>query len=122
MKKGIILFDIDRTIFDTDKMSNMFNDLMLNILGNPDINKFHKTKENYTNTLKRDREFVPEDSCKNLANKFNINKYQDLVDVFYAPEYAYIYKVNVYKGVLNVLETLKDKYRIGIYSEGTEKF
>ncbi|KKP39430.1 MAG: hypothetical protein UR29_C0007G0081 [Candidatus Woesebacteria bacterium GW2011_GWC2_33_12] len=35
---------------------------------------------------------------------------------------THIYNVNVYKETLEVLEKLKDKYRLGIYSEGTKKF
>lgn len=122
MKNKIILFDIDRTIFDTDKMSKMFNDLMLQILNYPNNDEFQKTKEEYLKSLNRDREFEPENFCKNLANKFNKNRYQNLVDVIFAPKYAYIYKESVYKETFPVLEELKTRYRLGIYSEGTEKF
>ena len=42
--------------------------------------------------------------------------------MFFMLQNTHIYNVNVYKETLEVLEKLKDKYRLGIYSEGTKKF
>lgn len=122
MKKPVILFDLDRTVFDTSKMSKTFDQLMLKILGNPEIEEFKKVKSDYKATLKRDREFVPEDYVKALSEKFDPLKYQELLDVIFSEKYVSIYKESVFPETIELFEKLKDNHTLGLYSEGTLHF
>lgn len=89
-KKGVILFDIDKTIFNTEGMSRTFDEKIISILGNPSFEDFRKAKGEYKSTLSNERYFVPEDFVKVLCKKFNFNNHKALVDVFYGDNYAYI--------------------------------
>lgn len=122
MVRTPLLFDIDRTIFDTDRMSKTFNELTLKVLNTKSISFLNKVKEKYLTTLKRDREFIPEDYFSLVCSECKFNNIKRLLDIFYAPKYAYIYKENVFKEAIKVFKILKDKYKLGIYSEGTARF
>lgn len=122
MQKGIILFDIDKTIFNTVGMSRAFDERLISILGNPRLEEFKKAKEEYKSILSNERYFVPEDFIKVLCKKFNFNNHKILVNVFYGDNYAYIYKENVFTETFRILEKLRNRFRFGIFSEGTTKF
>ncbi len=55
MQKGILLFDIDRTIFDTDGMIKNLEEALLAILGYPNTESFKKIEKDYIKTLTNDR-------------------------------------------------------------------
>ena len=123
MNNKIILFDIDRTILDTDKVMKIFTEKMLFILGNPNISDFMKVREEYLKQLAYDREFVPEDYIKAISRKFQFSYEQSLIDVFFDSDSQNIYKESVYPEVRDVFKTLTyRKYRLGIFSEGEKKF
>src|SRR3989344_9099901 len=123
MNNKIILFDIDRTILDTDKVMKIFTEKMLFILGNPNISDFMKVREEYLKQLAYDREFVPEDYIKVISRKFQFSYEQSLIDVFFDSDSQNIYKESVYPEVRDVFKTLTyRKYRLGIFSEGEKKF
>ncbi|HCR35485.1 hypothetical protein A2130_01820 [Candidatus Woesebacteria bacterium GWC2_33_12] len=90
MKNKIILFDIDRTIFDTSGMIELLDSTILKLLNYPELSSFQQVEIDYLKTLTNDRYFVPEDYIKKLCKKFNFRNEEKLQDVFYAPEYAYI--------------------------------
>jgi hypothetical protein len=60
MDKKILLFGIDRTIFDTDKMSKIREELMCSLL-KIGIEKLQEIKSEYKATLPNERDFVPDD-------------------------------------------------------------
>lgn len=119
--KRILLFDIDRTLLDTDKMSFLLTSALSKILGEKNLNKINSIKREYIESLKRDREFTPDEFCRRLSLEFNFDT-MTLLDVFYGDKYAYIYKESVFPETIQVLDKLKDNYRFGIYSEGNYKF
>ena len=107
MSKKIILFDIDRTIFDTDKPSMTRNEVILNILNNPPRDEFNSVKEEYKSTLKNEREYVPEDYIKMLCKKYNFKNVNALLDTYYGEKYNILYKNSVYPEFFSVVEKLK---------------
>lgn len=120
--KKIILFDIDRTLLDTDKTSVLHNECIAKILKTDDLEKIKSVKSNYKSTLSNEREYKAEEYLKILVKEFNSEKLEDLLDVYYGEKYKYTYKDAVYPEAVSVLEKLKSNYRLGIYSEGANGF
>ena len=114
MQKGIILFDIDRTIFDTGKMVEDIDTATAKIIKSSNLESLI--------VLNRSREFSPETYTKMLCEKFHFNDQKKLLEIFYGGKYKYIYKNNVFPKTRIVLDKLKTNYRLGIYSEGISKF
>lgn len=122
MSKKIILFDIDKTIFNTELMSEEINFNLNRVLKNSDLDKFLSAKTKYKKDLKNEREFVPEDFISVLSFDFNFKDPKLLLKVFYSKRYSYIYKQSVFRETLKVIDNLKNRYRLGVFSEGTAKF
>ncbi len=121
MKKGIILFDIDRTILDTGKMINMFDSLILDILDNPNYDDFKNTEASYFRTLTNERYFNVTDYAKFMSNRFKSGVGDSIVKIFYSDEHRHIYKDCVFNESIELLDKLGD-WNLGIYSEGTNEF
>ena len=51
MGKGIILFDIDKTILDTEKTSELHRQQVLKTLNHPNLNEFEMVKNTYKESL-----------------------------------------------------------------------
>jgi FMN phosphatase YigB (HAD superfamily) len=114
MQKGIILFDIDRTIFDTDAMVKDIDEATTKILKSSNLVSLR--------VLNKSRRFSPENYTKILCKKFKFESQEKLLEVFYSEKYEYIYKDNVFPETKVVLDGLKGDYQLGIFSEGTAKF
>lgn len=121
-KKGILLFDIDRTIFDTDRMNSVIDENVLRVLDTTDLEKVKKTNDIYKKTLSDSRKYVPDDYLKLLCKRFKFEDLGSLLDIYYAKEFAYIYEESVFPETLEIFEKLIPFFRIGVFSEGTEKF
>jgi FMN phosphatase YigB (HAD superfamily) len=121
-KKGIILFDIDRTIFDTTRLSGLLESEFKKVIKNASLEEINKAKSEFISSLSADREFNPEDLADFLCKKFYFEDKDSLVNVFYSPENKSWYKDLVFPEALEVFEKLKSKYKLGIYSEGTKRF
>lgn len=122
VKKGTILFDIDRTLLDTDKASSLHEEAVLKVLGTSDLEKIKSIKLNYRNTLSNEREYKAEDFLKILADELKFDRINDLMDVYYSEKYAFTYANAVFPEVIPVLDALSVNYNLGIYSEGANKF
>ncbi len=121
MKKGIILFDIDRTILDTEKLSNLLTENILKVLNTDDIDRIKDIKEKYHLSLKNQREYEPETALRLIAQEFGFIDLPRLVDVYYGKKYEFLYKDCIYPEFFEVAQELKDKFKFGVYSEGTKK-
>ena len=119
MKKGILLFDIDRTLFDTDKLLKFQFETISRILNIQDIKKFERFWES---TLSGKRHITSIERIDLICSEFNIKNSEPLLNVYYGKEYKHIYKDSVYPEVVLVLNKLKSKFRFGIFSEGIEKY
>ena len=120
MKSGVLLFDIDRTIFDTDRMSEAISNKIIALLDDVSRDDFQKAKDKYFGTLKFDREFDPQAYTRSLCYSFDYKNQDSLLDVFYGGQI--VYKDYVFPQAIDLFNKLKDSYRLGIFSEGTEKF
>lgn len=116
------MFDIDRTIFDTDGPSIIRNQAILKLLGNLQIEEFNRVKSDYKLTLMNEREYIPEDYIKMLCDKYDFEDIDALIDTYYGNEFNILYKNSVYPDFFDVAEKLVQQFRLGIYSEGYKRF
>lgn len=122
MKRKIILFDIDRTLYDSDIASSAHNDGVLETLKFLDLKKLNEVKDKYRSTLKNEREYVPDEYLELLCKTYDLDKLDDLLEIYYGDKYKFTYSNAVYSDVIPVLQNLSQTYDLGIYSEGTKKF
>jgi phosphoglycolate phosphatase-like HAD superfamily hydrolase len=116
--KPVILFDIDRTLIDTDKFSQTYRKKFIKFLGIPP-KKLEKILAKYYSRISKHTDFVPEEFIKHLINslhKNNVHKiYEKLHNLFFESEN---FSKNLYPDTLPVLKDLKKHYSLGIFSEG----
>ncbi len=122
MKKGIILFDIDRTIFDTVRLSETLRLELQRVIKKVSLEDIREVMNEFTSSLGADREFDPEQFTKFLCNRFDFLDQKLLLDVFYDPANKHWYRDFIFQETFTVFEKLKNRFRMGIYSEGTKKF
>lgn len=121
-KKGVVLFDIDRTIFDTNGLSRLLESGLSKAIKKASVEEIKDAKSEFATSLSADREFDPENLVTFLCNKFNFEDRDSLLDVYYSLKNKYWYKDLVVPEIYKVIEALKGKYRLGVYSEGTKRF
>jgi FMN phosphatase YigB (HAD superfamily) len=73
----------------------------------------------YIKNLKSSTDFQPENYCLALSEHFWCD-YKKLIDIFY--KYEKTYKNILYPDTITTLEKLKEKYILGIFSEGYKRF
>jgi FMN phosphatase YigB (HAD superfamily) len=120
--KGIILFDIDRTIFDTSSLSKLIESEFRKIMKGASLEEIRNAKSEFVASLSADREFDPENLTDHLCKRFNFDDKDSLMNVYYAPKNKTWYSDSVFPETYEVFESLKNKYRLGVYSEGTKRF
>jgi FMN phosphatase YigB (HAD superfamily) len=119
-KKGIVLFDIDRTIFDSEKLVSKINQRMKKLLGDINEDLFLSIKKKYMDSLKFDREYNPENYINVICSELNFKNPELLEDIYYGKEN--IYEDCVFPDAYKIFEELKTPYKLGIFSEGTIRF
>lgn len=119
MKNKIILFDIDRTIFDTDKLLKLQRENISKVINSRNIEDFKKF---WNSTLSGERHVTSEERLNLICSKFNIRDPKLLSNIYFGKEYKYIYSDSVYPETRIVFDKLKDEFIFGIYSEGTKKY
>ena len=122
MQKGIILFDIDRTIFDTDAFSKALGQSLQKVIKKISIEDIQKAKHEFISSLSAVREFDPENFITFICKKFNLSDRKSLIDVFYGSENKHWFTDFIFPETFEIFTKLKDDFRFGIYSEGTKKF
>jgi FMN phosphatase YigB (HAD superfamily) len=122
MDKGIILFDIDRTIFDTTKFRDVITSGTSRIIGNVTTKEIEDALSRFISSLQADREFDPEKFTKFVCETFSFDNQSKLLDVFYGKDNQHWYKDFVFSEFFSVSKTLGEKFKLGIYSEGTKIF
>jgi len=116
--KPILLFDIDRTLFDTDSFSKSYKSKFIKFF-NTTPDKFEKIRSKYHDSLAKNTDYVPEEYFKHLVNSFHRDKqrdtYEKLHNLFYETEN---FSKNLYPEIVSCLKELKNRYLLGIFSEG----
>jgi FMN phosphatase YigB (HAD superfamily) len=120
-QKGILLFDIDRTIFDTSKLTAALVSSLSKTL-DIEVSEIRKETHIFVASLNADREFDPEKFTKYLCNKFNFENQKLLLAVFYNKKNKHWYTDFIFPETFIVFDRLINKFRLGIFSEGTKKF
>ncbi len=116
----IVLFDIDHTIFDTDKYLKILNEKLSKELGYDGDEFIEKFKQIYVK-IKKDSPYVmPEDLLeeilKHKKSKTNLKK---LKEIFWEKK---LYESCIYPDVDKAFSYLSDNdIKIGIFSTGTTK-
>ena len=114
-----LLLDIDDTLLNTKKLISIINKQVLAIIKLSEtelqalINQYLKQLDtSFTN---------PEDYCNYLNKKLNpsAEKKQQLIDVFYKKTQKYH---NCLFADTKIIPQLAEKYQLGIFSQGGEKF
>lgn len=121
MTKQILLFDIDKTIWDSDKVIGFVRN-KISIVSKISPEELSKVREKYIESLPNSIYFNPDDYIDLICKTFNFNNKKLLTDIYYGDKNKHIYSDCVYPGVFEVIEKLKDKFTFGIYSEGIDKF
>lgn len=111
--KSIILFDIDRTVINTDFFIKKIES-KISRKTNITIDEISKTKKLYISSLDFHTDFYPTDFLKFLSDFFKKDSRQ-LEKIYHDREN---YKDLLFEETFDVLEKLKDKFILGIFSEG----
>jgi len=115
-EKPIILFDIDRTMIDTDKLSGLLNGAIAKFLGI----SAQESRELYKKfiqkiTLDDSTDYDPWNWLNFLSDKFPKVSKEELEAVFFNQAN---FEASVFPEVLSVIEEVKKIYRVGIFSQG----
>ncbi len=114
----IILFDIDGTLFDPQRLGQLIRHEFVKILG-IDEEELVRANADYYAKLESTTDFLPRDIVAFLADRFNVSQ-DELNAVFW--ENDQIYKESLYPEVEHVLKTLSKEKTLGIFSQGDQEF
>jgi len=118
MKKPIILFDIDFTLVDTDKLRSLTSLALIKFL-KVARKDYETVSEKYAKGLKNYTDFNSKQYLKCLSSEFGKNV-NSLGKVFYNPKF---YRQSLFTETVSVLEKLfKKEIKLGIFSEGFKNF
>lgn len=111
--RKIILFDIDRTLINTDELSLRHKQELREVLGISET-EYNAARERYTKTLAHPHDFNPDDLLVSFSKLFN----KDMKTLREAYEKPRIYIDSLYKETTSALQELAENHRLGIFSEG----
>jgi FMN phosphatase YigB (HAD superfamily) len=118
MEKQIILFDIDKTLFDVNTFFKKYlfpaieKDLKIS------KEKLEKVSEIYKEGLGKATEFDPKGWLKVAKDEIG-EKAKEIKDYIYNPDF---FVGSLFPEVIPMLNNLKNDYVLGIYSEGVEEW
>ena len=118
MDKPIILFDIDHTLIDTNKLRKQISAALISAIGT-NKNLFADAENRYIKSLNHPHDFAPSDYIKQLSQRFGAEK-EVLNDIFF--NRSELYEKSLYSEVKPTLSFLSKKAHLGIFSEGGKKF
>lgn len=115
----IILFDIDYTLIDSDKLRLFAHQEILKQLKISKV-EVERATENFSKTLKSSLEFSPQRYARFLTNYFADSLIEKkATDILNEPA---IYQQATYPETIPALKILKQNCSLGIFSEGVRKF
>lgn len=117
MDKKIILFDIDGTLINTKSMAKIFCEKIATE-SNINLEKIIQLRDEYITTLEYSTDYHPNELV-NFINK-KTNKKLNPEEIFFKEKD--IYKKYIFDDAFNVLDKLKDNYKLGIFSEGFDDY
>jgi len=116
MSKELILFDIDKTLFDRGSLKQSFGEFYEKVAGKIEqpIDVVNKVRSEYESNLESSSDFHPEELLKYFSESFKIDK--NVLDQYF--QRRRMYERSLYPEVKGVLNELKNDYELGIFSEG----
>ena len=112
LKTDLVLFDVDKTLFDTPKFNEEIHKSIAE-LANLQFEEIIDIKNQYSQKLKKFSDFHPKEFHKFIAQKTNIDLDQ-IEQIFYNPD---LYKKNVFPDVAPAIDRLSRSHQLGIYTE-----
>lgn len=121
-RKKIILFDIDYTLFDTDKFRDLTYAKLMDLLQQEDTPEYHNKVKEVETLLIANAEYEPLAFTKILAKALAIQPESiEIENLFYDKS---LYDICLYPEAKEVLQIIKDKanFIMGIISKGELSF
>ncbi len=116
--EGPVLLDIDRTIFDTDHFGKLTS-VGLAVKTGVQLEKFELAEEEYISTLASGIDFRAIDYVVWIGRVFGVSPLVLLDEFLMNNEY---YVQSLFPDTIDVLERLRCKVGLGVYSEGDLNF
>lgn len=116
--KQIILFDIDYTLFDSDKIKGNIEKITCEFF-KIQRKVYDEVYIRYKASLQSSTDFNPESYCKFLTKKFK-KESNGLLESFYTT--GEVYKNTLYSDTSEDLKELSKNYKLGIFSEGISRY
>jgi len=119
MTRKTILFDIDKTLLNTEVLVETINKRLANIL-NTEENNIKHMHHKYRRSLGSNIEYDPKDFVKFIIDSTSNGSQKKLINIYYGKDN--IYEKCLFKEVDAVLKQLKKNHTLGVFSEGIAKF
>lgn len=120
MNKKVILFDIDRTIFDNEKFKDLKDEQIIKLLNIKNIEEYKNIFKNYYSSLSNTRYYDHNHFIDLVCKKYNFKDKKSILSLTYDnPE---LYSKSLFPDVNKTLEYLVKKNKLGIFSEGKSDF
>lgn len=115
---GLILFDIDGTIFDAEKFGRLTRTEFIGIL-KIDEEELMRAIADYYAALETRTDFNPREIVVHISKRYNVDPL--FLDKIFWEEKRH-YKEALYPEVVSVLKRLSEDNALGIFSQGFEEF
>lgn len=116
MEKGIILFDVDRTIYNTKSSGEKFSQCLAEI-SQKTVEEIKKIQIDYTSGLESSTDYDPDKFLKEVERETKVDL-ETLNQAFYSSKNFVLYPET--KEKLN--KSLNEGYSLGIFSEGVPEW
>lgn len=116
---SVILFDIDKTIFNTP---SLFDDKVRPLLAEKydlSLEESYRLIGDYKASLSRNSDFDPNELIQFISQHIPGSTTKEIETLFYTPE---SFRQSVFPETKKVLSSLQGKYTLGIFSEAVESW
>jgi len=118
----MVLFDIDHTLLDTDKLRKCIQYKRLPALFGVSALELEKITAKYTSTLKSSIEFSPRVYVQFLVERLKLERNIQKIALEFFLNNERDFKAALFAEVLSSLERLSKEFLLGIFSEGDLEF
>lgn len=116
MNEEIILFDMDRTIFDTDTLGKNFKKNLVDAT-QTSIEKIEKINSDYKANLESSTDFNPDEFLKEVEKETKVDL-ENLNQAFFSSKNFVLYP----EAIEIIRKLSEDNFVLGIFSEGAQEW